>query len=221
MKPIKPITIVAAVWCVLAVLSARAQTITNAATVTVVAYEEGNITTNSSGSATTYTMVKKMYNTAQLLEEINTAITTNKFSTAAKLVLIATNDISAPSFAVIDGTNFYDLSPAGYNIINPGAGDPVKSGTESNTGPERKLTEADFYSIYYNDTRYFTNANEGLEFYLSGLEMFTESDTARNGAGDNTESFKASVPNLTGEGHNGTNYFFMTGMISAAGNARQ
>ena len=212
----------AAVMCAFAVSNARAQFVTNTATFTAVAYEPGNTTTNSSGSITTYRRIKKMYNTAQLLEEINSAITTNKFSKAAKLVLIVTgNNITFPKFAVIDGTNFYDISPAGYNIVNFGDGVAVLSGTNSNTTLERKLTEVDYSTIDYNDTAYFTNADEGLQFDLAGVGMFNLSDTTTNGAGAYTETCKTSIPNLTGSGINGhyfgTNYFLMSGMVSAAG----
>ncbi len=217
MRPIKLIAAVAAVSCTLAVSSARAQSITNTATFTAVAYEPGTTTTNNDGTIT-YTMNKVMYNTAALLAEINSAITTNKFSKAAKLVLIVTDDnLSTPSYAVVDGTNFYNLS----SIIEPGAGVAIKSGTEGDAIPERKLTEVDRFQINYDDTAHFTNANQGLEFTLDGFGTFTRSDTATNRAGDYSETYKASVTSLTGEGHAGTNYFFMTGMLSVSGNAKQ
>ena len=79
----------------------------------------------------------------------------------------------------------------------------------------------DYYNFYYNDTHYLTDADEGLFIYLNGVGTFTGTDTATNSAGAYTETYKASVPNLTGTGHSGTNYFFMTGMLSASGSARE
>lgn len=228
-------TTIAAGVCVFAVCNARAQSATtNAVTFTATTYQQGNITTNSSGTEKIYVTTKQVHNTAALLGQISAGILgTNGvgFSKAAKLVLIVShgtnNNNNVPTFAVIDGTNFYDLSSntnGGYNIMNMGSGDDqTTSGTEGINSPEKKTTQVQLLYVNFNNTGTGTAGNLPLSgdgslfFNITGLGTINQSDTATNSAGIYTETLKASITGMTGQGGGGDQGFVVSAMMSVSG----
>lgn len=226
MRLLKLMTSIAAGACAFAVCNTRAQSsTTNAVTFSAVTYTQG--ATNDNGTITTYEKITKAsHNTLMLLEEINKAVNTNSFSKTAKLVLISSHGDGGgpPTFAVIDGANFYDLSPSGYNIMalsQPG-NNRIISGTQVDNSPEKKTTQMQLISVSYNDTGSGTGTlpltgNGSLAFSLTGMGTILQSDTATNSSGIYTDMLKASIASMTGEGTSGTNPFVATGVISASG----
>jgi len=221
--------------CVFAACNAGAQSATtNGVTFTATTYQQGNITTNSSGTERIYATTKQVHNTAALLGQISAAILgTNGvgFSKAAKLVLIVShgtnNNNNVPTFAVIDSTNFYDLSSntnGGYNIMNMGSGDDQSTaGTEFINSPEKKTTQVQILYVNFNNTGTGSPGNlpltgdGSLFFDITGLGTVNQSDTATNSSGIYTETLKASITGMTGQGGGGDQSFVISAMISVSG----
>lgn len=207
MKPIKLITSLAAVACALAVSSARAQSsITNLVTFNVLTYTELGTTTN--GSTITYNVAKAPHSSTQLLhEELGPLLNTNGLSAAAKVVLITGN--AGAGFAVIDGTNFYDLSSSNIMTLSIG-NNKIRAGTQSDASPERKTVDMQVLTVQYDDT----SIGGSLKFSLQGLASIAQTDTTPVN-GTYTETVKAKAT-LAGEGSS-PNLFVATAVMNVSG----
>lgn len=215
MRLVKLMTSLAAGVCVLAACSARAQ-VTNHVTFSAVSVNQGAI--NDNGTNTTFAAPKVQgANNAKLLQEIGAAL--NVSFTAPKLVLITGN--GGAGFAVIDGANFYDLSSAGFNIMN--ISDPlniqVKSGKQSDVGVQEKTTQKIPITIVYDDTS--SGTGNQLAFTLSGIVTVTETRTTPAvGTGIYTDTESGKISGLTGGGTSKGNPFTATGSIEFSGSAK-
>lgn len=226
MRLLKLLTSIAAGACVFAVSGARAQ-VTNAVTFSAVTFNQGPTNTTSSGTTTNtvYGPTKtKTANTALLLQEIGKAINANgtgAFNTGAKLVLITGQN--GATFAVIDGTNFYDLSSnaGGSNIMNVTMpiNVQIRSGTDNNNTVQKKETDSLPVSIVYDDTFADTGNQGNLIFTLDGLVTFSETATAPVN-GTFTDTVKGKISSMTGGGTSGGIPFTATGTISFSGTAK-
>ena len=219
MKPLKLITSIASGLCVFATCNVRAQQlVTNAVTFSVMTFNQGP--TNEIGSGPVVTNFGPTHavlvNGAALLDELGQAINgTNGFTSDARLVLITGN---GATFAVIDSTNFYDLSNNGLGIMNVNpANIQITSGSVSTTGHEKE-TQSYPASITYNDTP--GNGFAGtLRFTLRGLVRFTEIKTVPVG-GIFTDSVKGKISSITGDGTRNGNPFMATGTITFSGSEK-
>lgn len=224
MRLLKLITSIIAGVCAFAVCGARAQSLTtNAVTLSVLQYSQDAPTTN--GSTITYHVTKAPHNSAQLVQqELGPLLTGSNLTSAAKLVMIINNTSnSVPTFAVIDGTNFYDLSTNGDSVMTLGfpGQNRITSGTQINNSTQQNRTQMQLISVSYDDTGLTNGANHGtLKFTLEGLATIIETDTAETG-GFFTATVKAKAT-LAGEGASGGNQdpFVMTATMSVSGSGK-
>lgn len=202
-----------AALCAFAALNAGAQR-TNEVTFSAEIHEQG---TNAIVNGTNTVYAKPtviMENNARLLQELGQAVNpANGFSGAARLVLITNPGVR--QFAVIDGTNFYDISLI-MSVANSGY--EISSGKLNlNTGLAFPKTNAlETVELTYDDTGTALGAN-GLKFDLTGFASSSTTDTAPAGNGSYTETFKATIDPLLGNGSLAGTPFIMTGDMSVSG----
>jgi hypothetical protein len=217
MRRSKLIVSLAAAVCAFAVCNAHAQT-TNIVTFSATETSQGTISTTQ-GTNTSFALAKASgVSTADVIEELGLA-TTNNFSKAAKLVIISGND--APTFAVIDGANFVDVS-AIMNLSFPSENN-VQSGIE-NGGPKgsggtglafKTLKQLQILELDFNDID--IGQGHDIQFSLRGLATATTTDTVPSSAGVYTETFSAKITSMTGDGTKDGVPFVATGSLSASG----
>jgi hypothetical protein len=204
MKLQKVLVPIVAVVCILAARTASAG-ITNIVTFKATTFEESTVT--SDGTSTTFGAVKtSSHDTAQLIGQLGSD-TSNNFSSAAKLALIDN------TFVVIDGTNIVDVSA----IVSISFGNnSIKSGKKNDsTGlASPSLKELQVVTLTFDDTN--PSIGGDLQFSLQGIANATEADTTPSG-GVYTESLKAKVTSMTGEGSSGGKPFVATGSLSVSG----
>jgi hypothetical protein len=207
MKPPKLIVSLTAAVCALAVCNVHAQ-ITNIVTFSATTFTQGQ--TNDNGTITTLgPTATASRNTTQLLEELSPILAPGTgLSKAAKLVLITGHE--GANFAVIDGANFYDLSPSGLKIMGlsfPGE-NQITAGKQADDSPLKSTTQLQLITLTYDDGK--------LQFALQGLGTITQTDTTPV-KGIYTETTKAKIADMTGEGSSGSGPFVATGSLSISG----
>ncbi len=211
---------IATIVCALAVSSARAA-VTNTVVFSATTFSQSP-TNSSNGTNTSFGKIaSSSHNTAQLIEQLGRA-TGNSFSKTAKLVLIIGN--GGPSgFQVIDGANTVDVSD--FLNINTGENDITGGIENGNTGlPFPTTTEDQIVTLQYDDTSVLGDTNS-LQFTLQGLGTVTTTDGVPNQGGTYTQTFKATVIDMTGEGFSGDSSgpvpFVATGKLTVSGKGTQ
>jgi hypothetical protein len=138
--------------------------------------------------------------TADIISALGTD-TTNTFSKSAKLELIG------HGFAVVDGANIVDVSS--FIALSFGTND-IESGKFDNN------TEIALPTLKDSEIVTLTFSDATTKFYLTGLAVATTTDsTPKNGV--YTETFKATVSSMTGEGVRNGIPFVATGTLSGSG----
>jgi hypothetical protein len=220
MKPPKLIISLAIAICAFSALSAYAQTATtNTVNLTVTMTTQASIDTVQ-GTNTSYTLNKPFgLKTADIISELGLA-TAHNFSTTAKLVII-NSTVGNPTFAVIDGGNFVDVS--GIMSLNPAGSNPVQSGIQ-NGGPQGSggtglafptLKQMLLVELDFNDVG--MGQSSDFNFSLRGIASGTTTDTKPSASGIYTETMSVKISNMSGDGSQGGIPFVATGIMTASG----
>ncbi len=206
---------IATIVCALAVSSARAA-VTNNFVFSATTFSQSP-TNSSNGTNTSFGKIAtSSHNTAQLIQELGKAVGTT-FSSSAQLVLIIGN--GGPSgFRVIDGGTATDVSD--FMNIDTGNNDITAGIENGNTGLAFPTTTEDqIVTLQFDDTG--ARGGAGLQFSLQGLGTITSTDGVPNSGGTYTQSFKASIIDMTGEGSGDSVPFVASGKVSLSGKGTQ
>lgn len=198
--------------CVMAVRGAPLA-LTNVVTLNIVMIPRGSTNTSFKGTNTFFEPAKtESLNTAQLLQRLAKATgQTNGFSPAAKLMTFG------GEFTVVDGSNVVYLDPTMMYLYNFGDATLMSGVLNPNTGAGvPSLTKTTLGELHYDDTSVLTNG--GLQFYLEGLEIAVQTDSALTSSNTYHETLKIKST-MTGEGwsNGGAAPFVATGSFNANG----
>jgi hypothetical protein len=217
MRPLKLIVSLAAAVCTFVTVNASAQQgiITNSVTFSATTFTQGG--TNDNGTITTYTNAAvSSHSTIQILQELSNDI--GPFTRAAKLVLLTGQ--AGADFAVIDGTNFYDIGGSNIMTLSFPGENRIRSGKTSDVNPgvrSPSTTDIQLITLNFDDT----SVGGSLTFTLTGVLNVTQTDTTPVNS-TYTETVKAKVINMVGEGSGGgntvgANPFVATGTLTVTG----
>jgi hypothetical protein len=144
--------------------------------------------------------------TADIIQILGTD-TGHNFSPVAKLALIDGQAVVIDGATLVSVTNLVSISTVGVNRI--------KSGTQNGdtnlgfpTLKKLELMEFDFDD---------TGVGGDFHFYMTGLSRLSFTDTEPTSTGTYTETYKAKVGSMAGEGSDQNGPFVITGSLSIAG----